>query len=175
MFNNTPDIYEKITFKLIDSLQLEDISWLKDEVTQLLLIEPKLTNLLQSVTVTSVASAIDNYFDKERVWSSQRVLSIAEQLMCAEDGDSKDYTLITFINAGLTVKLAIYALEETKYACQTSPRVNINYLPAIFQLNAELRKKTLNEAGSNDSFSESTSTRFPNLKNSTTKRKPKRN
>lgn len=175
MFNNTPDIYEKITFKLIDCLQLGNISWLKEEVTQLLLIEPKLTNLVQNVTATSVASTIDSYFDKERDWSSQRVLRIAEHLMSDTNNESKNYTLLNFINAGLTVQLAICALEETKYACQTSPKTNINYLPAIFQLNAELRKKTLNEAGANDSSSESTSTRYPNFHNGSMKRKPKRN
>lgn len=173
MINNSPDIYEKITFKLIDSLQLKNVDWLQNEVTTLLLTEPKLSNLVQSVKATSSASAIDNFFDKERDWSSERVHCIADKLMSADRSDYQDYTLLTFMNAGLTIELSIYALDETKYAFNGRSKVNIDYLPNIFHLNAQLRRKPLCEGESRASSSGTSNSRFLTPFNASKTRKPK--
>ena len=143
MNNSNCDIYEKITIKLIDALRLENTNWLKSEVTQLLLVEPKLIPLLQSVSLASAASAIDSYFDKERSWSSQRVCSIVDNIISADESEHQSYTLLTFINAGLTIELAIQALAETKYDSNTVAKAQLSYLESIFYLNAESRKQHL--------------------------------
>jgi len=173
MNNSNFDIYEKITFKLVDALRLENISWLKCEVTQLLLVEPKLIPLLQSVSLASAASAVDNYFDKERDWSSHRVCAIADNIISADESEYRSYSLLTFITAGLTIELAIQALAETKYDSNTLAKAQISYLESIFCLNAESRKQSLEQGESSSAVTETTISKSPSPSSNSRKRKLK--
>lgn len=172
MNNSNSDIYEKITNKLVDALGLENISWLKNEVTQLLLVEPKLIPLLQSVTLASAASAMDNYFDKERDWSSHRGCAIAENIISADECEYRYYSLLAFINAGLTIELALQALAETKYVSNSMAKVQISYLESIFDLNAESRKQSLAQGKSNSSVSDDDISQSSSPSPESSKRRP---
>jgi hypothetical protein len=92
-----------------------------------------------NIKVENIAVAIDQYFDNDRRWSSPRVIQYANKLQYFSEQEWENLSLFSFTNAGLLIKLAIFALEETKYRNQNGPKVNINYLPAIFSLNENFR------------------------------------
>ena len=171
------DIYEKITNKLIDCLGLQNPIWLLDEVKNLLRHDPKLLNLAANNKVESIADAIDQYFDNDRLWSSPRIISYAEKLQNYNKQEWQKLSLFNFINAGLMIKLAIFALEETKYRNQEGPIVDLCYLSGIFHLNTFYRESSfLNNSkrkgsGSSESEKDVSTIKSPSL--SSTFRKPK--
>jgi hypothetical protein len=131
---------QEIIEKLSDSLDLPTCpSWLYNEVSPTLDADHSLIHKIYSSPAVDAKNIFDEYFDIKRDWSSQKSQILANELINSDFETLQTKFIKDFLNAGLLLKFAIWALEETKYQMNDCVIRECNDLGGIFMLNKNSR------------------------------------
>lgn len=158
--NNNNNIYHDITNKLLDNLYNQvDGLWLSKQIKSLIENHHSFVQVLFNCEVSSVCKIINHFFDSRRKWDSQRASVLARKIINHNSEHYKKLSLKIFIRAGLSIELAIMALEVAHGKWQ---RTNAKLEPfeEIFDLNRQLRE---NQDNSRSNESEKQHTTCSNI------------
>lgn len=149
--------------------------YLYEEVAHLCKYAPDLTKLLNRPHVDKIQNTINCYFDIERRWNSPYTISLKDNILAANESVINQLTMIDYMQSGMTVALAIFALEETRYKKRENGIiVKVCPLNLIYEQNESIRSGKMTFQSSAEDSSDDSSDDSSKHLGTELKQKPKK-